>query len=42
MALANDGGAAGDGLTNDASLSFNDADGDAKRVIEVDGEVVDG
>jgi hypothetical protein len=39
-ALAVDSGTAGDGLTNNAGLSFNTADGDATRVIKVDGAVV--
>ncbi|MFL6672893.1 MAG: Ig-like domain-containing protein, partial [Massilia sp.] len=41
VALATDSGQAGDGLTNQASLSFNTADSDAVRVIKVDGTVVD-
>jgi Ca2+-binding RTX toxin-like protein len=40
VALANDSGAPGDGISNDASLHFNTADSDAARVIEVDGHVV--
>jgi hypothetical protein len=39
-ALTVDSGTAGDGLTNNAGLSFNTADGDATRVIKVDGAVV--
>ncbi|MFL6674966.1 MAG: Ig-like domain-containing protein, partial [Massilia sp.] len=41
VTLATDSGQAGDGLTNQASLSFNTADSDAVRVIKVDGAVVD-
>ena len=41
VALAKDSGRdGGDGVTNDASLSFNKADGDATRVITVDGTKV--
>jgi hypothetical protein len=39
--LAVDSGAAGDGLTNNGSLNFNNADADATRIIKVDGTVVD-
>ncbi len=40
VALVTDGGQPGDGLTNQANLSFNSADSDAVRVIKVDGNVV--
>ncbi|WP_460826505.1 Ig-like domain-containing protein, partial [Massilia terrae] len=40
VALTTDSGKPGDGLTNNAGLTFNTADGDATRVITVDGKVV--
>ncbi|MCA1854353.1 Ig-like domain-containing protein [Massilia oculi] len=40
VALAADSGAPGDGLTNDASLVFNEPDNDAVRVIKVNGDTV--
>jgi hypothetical protein len=40
VALTTDSGKPGDGLTNNASLTFNTADSDATRVITVDGATV--
>ncbi|WP_460826446.1 Ig-like domain-containing protein [Massilia terrae] len=40
MSLTTDSGKPGDGLTNNAGLTFNTADSDATRVITVDGKVV--
>ncbi|MCS0661240.1 Ig-like domain-containing protein, partial [Massilia terrae] len=40
VSLTTDSGKPGDGLTNNAGLTFNTADSDATRVITVDGKVV--
>jgi Ca2+-binding RTX toxin-like protein len=40
VALTTDSGKPGDGLTNNAGLTFNAADSDATRVITVDGKTV--